>query len=188
MILSLYFFVIFSISVNFLKNIRFLPQLNTPPEYPEYSNRAFSLNTCAPRDPPSSSAPHGATIRWGGGCQAYGYHNMTFAWGRAGLFPKICTTIFCGEKHSLNLYHESLTVHVCCRLQIVNRCIHGCNNLILPHVPHMGLSSIPTMVYRQTYHQKSIKTNRSLIAKKLIGSDKKKIGTSNNQGTEIHLG
>ena len=29
------------ISVNILKNIYFLTQLNTPPEYPEYSNRAF---------------------------------------------------------------------------------------------------------------------------------------------------
>ena len=38
-----------------LKNIHFLTQLNTPPEYPEYSNRAFSLNT--PGDPPSGLTP-----------------------------------------------------------------------------------------------------------------------------------
>ena len=37
-----------------LKNSYFLTQLKTPPEYPEYSNRAFSLNT--PGNPPSVRA------------------------------------------------------------------------------------------------------------------------------------
>ena len=40
------------ISVNFLKNIHFLTQLNTPPEYPEYSNRAFSGSLNTPGEPP----------------------------------------------------------------------------------------------------------------------------------------
>ena len=47
-----------------LKNIHFLTQLNTPPEYPEYSNRAFSLNT--PGDPPSDefpNSPHHSQIK-----------------------------------------------------------------------------------------------------------------------------
>ena len=33
------------ISVNFLEMVIFFTQLNTPREYPEYSNRAFFLNT-----------------------------------------------------------------------------------------------------------------------------------------------
>ena len=58
---SLLDFFVEIISVNFfVENIYFLTQLNTPSEYPEYSNRAFLLNTPggAPVPLPPATSPH----------------------------------------------------------------------------------------------------------------------------------